>query len=91
MATFVDYSMTNHELAYTSSEDISHLYSDDVKTNHSQSGGGDDKNHPTGGFPPIYIISTKDAEEIEKSKNRELSTNTNKTTISIKDILKSKK
>lgn len=50
----------------------------------------DSKEKPTGGFPPIFIVSVKDKEE-EKYKNRRLTTVAGKISVSIKDILKSKK
>jgi len=45
---------------------------------------------PSGGFPPIYILTQKD-KDIDKdpSKNRQIAAR--KTAISIRDILKSKK
>ena len=44
---------------------------------------------PTGGFPPIYVVTQKQKEEESKSKARELSTRTS--AVSIMDILKRKK
>lgn len=46
------------------------------------------KNFPNGGFPQIFIIDAKFKEQIEKNKNREFSEL--KTSINIKDILKSR-
>lgn len=44
---------------------------------------------PTGGFPPIYIVSSKEGKEELTTKNRQLASR--KSSISIKDILKGKK
>ena len=81
---------SNHVFNSDSSEDLSHLYSED----YDMTGGAsddiiDDEDGPTGGFPPIFLINPKKEAEMEKLKNRQLTAN--KTTVSIKDILKSKK
>lgn len=44
---------------------------------------------PTGGFPPIFVVTREKKEEIESSKSRELATRTS--AVSITDILKKKK
>jgi hypothetical protein len=49
----------------------------------------DTDSQPTGGFPPIYIVTRQVKEENTKSKSRELSTRTS--AVSIMDILKKKK
>lgn len=95
-----DIIMANHPIVNSeSSEDLSHLYQNNI-----QKGGVglmsraeqlsddftklDDK--PSGGFPPIYILTQKDKDiEKEQSKNRQIAAR--KTAISIRDILKSKK
>lgn len=100
-----DLIMENHIINSESSEDLSHLYQADIQQSQkkkSQSGGlmsrveqlSDDLSNstdrPTGGFPPIYILTQKNKElEIDKSKNRQIAAR--KTAISIRDILKSKK
>ena len=89
-----------------SSEDLSYLYQNDIekKQSHTQTQKGglmsrveqlsDDfsklTDKPSGGFPPIYILTQKD-KNIDKdpSKNRQIAAR--KTAISIRDILKSKK
>jgi hypothetical protein len=105
MNNYVDKIMSNHVFNSESSEDLYYLYSDenrdnkkkpsnnkkslfggaaDLKTDYSN----DTDDRPTGGFPPIYIISAKE-KEVDLPKNRQLAPI--KATISIKDILKSKK
>jgi hypothetical protein len=93
MSNYVDKIMSNHVFNSESSEDMSYLYSDKDK-NRGQTGGNPiseidtSSSKPTGGFPPIFIIDANNKDE-EKSKNRQLAPPKN--TISIKDILKSKK
>ena len=102
MSNYINKIMSNHVFNSESSEDLSYLYSDKDK---NQMGGyqssdksdNSDNNQlvadslrPNGGFPPIFIINAQDKEE-EKNKNRQLALSADKKTISIKDILKSKK
>lgn len=95
--------MTNHVFNSESSEDLSYLYSEDNNDRskksykRKQKGGEDDKksgsseDRPNGGFPPIFIINVKEKES-EQSKTRQLAApGKGKVTVSIKDILKSKK
>lgn len=49
----------------------------------------DTDSQPTGGFPPIYIVTKKVLEEKKDTKSRELSTRSS--AVSITDILKKKK
>jgi hypothetical protein len=104
---YLDKIMSNHVFNSDSSEDLSYLYSEkenyeDENEGENEKGmiGGKDGNTenkndsnydgPTGGFPPIFIVSAKEKEE-EKSKNRRLTNVAGKVSVSIKDILKSKK
>lgn len=92
MDSYVDKIMTNHIFNSESSEDMYHLYSEvEPEEQPRYQKGGDPDNQddkPRGGFPPIFIVSKDDKDE-EKSKNRQLSSR--KTSVSIRDILKSKK
>jgi hypothetical protein len=49
----------------------------------------DTDSQPTGGFPPIYIVTKKVMEQKKDTKSRELSTRSS--AVSIMDILKKKK
>ncbi|VBB17998.1 hypothetical protein YASMINEVIRUS_461 [Yasminevirus sp. GU-2018] len=103
MSAYLDKIMTNHVFNSESSEDLEHLYSEDntsdrdnfdlsKKIKRGMKGGANESENadrPTGGFPPIFIITDQREKDAEKSKNRQLSST--KATISIKDILKSKK
>ena len=95
MVDYISQSMTNHAFAETSSEDIEHLYSNaiqDRQMNRNMHGGNSENENidrPTGGFPPIFIITSKEEVEQKNTKNRELVSN--KATVSIKAILASKK
>jgi hypothetical protein len=69
-------------------------YKSPIINNHKQQqrgGNNDDESEdkPNGGFPPIYVLEVSEFKKIEESKNRELVTR--KASVSIKDILKSKK
>jgi hypothetical protein len=88
MTDYISQSMTNHYNVYTSSEDMySPNFAYDMQGGSNDS--NDNKDRPTGGFPPIFILTNKEEVEQVKSKNRELVSN--KATISIRDILASKK
>jgi hypothetical protein len=85
MDNYASMLMTNHIFNSESSDDLYYLYSE----KENQTGGAKHiQKTPRGGFPPIYIIDSNEKEK-EVSKNRQLSSN--KSSISIKDILKSKK
>jgi len=105
MNNYIDKIMSNHVFNSESSEDLYYLYSDENRDNKKKRSenkktlfGGADENktdhsnntddRPTGGFPPIYIITAKE-KEVDLTKNRQLAPS--KATVSIKDILKSKK
>ena len=105
MNNYIDKIMSNHVFNSESSEDLYYLYSDENRDNKNKRSenkktlfGGADENktdhsnntddRPTGGFPPIYIITAKE-KEVDLTKNRQLAPS--KATVSIKDILKSKK
>jgi hypothetical protein len=100
MNPHTDKIMSNHVFNSESSEDLSHLFSaNDYQVNpvnkKNHQGGliswndqTDQNDVPNGGFPPISIIQEKEKVN-EQSKIRQLSGK--KTSISIKDILKSKK
>jgi hypothetical protein len=106
MNNYIDKIMSNHVFNSDSSDDLSYLYSNEnrrIKNNKKHKGGAIDpfdtmskatKDVPTGGFPPIFIVSAKEKES-EQSKSRQLSgpgkAKGKTTTVSIKDILKSKK
>lgn len=94
MSTYENNIYLNHILDSENSEDLAHLYSDEdynfkggAKDNEDSSENTEDR--PTGGFPPIFIIDSKQEKEADKTKNRQISAN--KSTVSIMDILKSKK
>lgn len=98
MDTYVNKIMTNHVFNSESSEDLYYLYSEKdedmyggAKRSMRRAEGDVDLNEdrPRGGFPPIYIVDNKKEKESEKSKDRQLSSR--KTSVSIRDILKSKK
>jgi len=94
MDTYVNKIMSNHVFDSESSENLYHLYSEKDETqtggrnNAHRRGGNGTENRPRGGFPPIYIVDKKEKDE-EQSKNRQLSSR--KTSVSIRDILNSKK
>ncbi len=106
MSSSIDAIMANHHIINSeSSEDLSYLYQDDIQKTQqkkTQSGGlmsrveqlsdefSKSTDRPSGGFPPIYILTQKDKDiEKDQSKNRQIAAR--KTAISIRDILKSKK
>lgn len=105
MSSRIDVIMTNnHIINSESSEDLSYLYQGDIEKvqKHVQFGGlmsrveqlsdefSKSTDKPSGGFPPIYILTQKDKDiEKDQSKNRQIAAR--KTAISIRDILKSKK
>lgn len=92
MNTYVDKIMTNHIFNSESSEDLYYLYSekdtDHTENKYESQYGGGDENKPTGGFPPIYIVNKKEKDK-EITKSRQLSSR--RSSVSIRDILKSKK
>ena len=94
MSTYENNMYFNHNLNSEESEDISHLYSED-DTQYNAIGGAENnetsrtKDMPTGGFPPIFIVDNAKEKPVDKNKLRQITTN--KTTVSIRDILKSKK
>lgn len=98
MTNYVDKIMSNHVFNSESSEDLSYLYSDGSSTNQKGGDGSSNDSLPkpsskprskaSGGFPPIVIINAKE-KEVEQTKNRQLAPG--KATVSIRDILKSKK
>ena len=97
-STYVDQIYSNHAFdSAESSEDLTYLYAPistlkggaieaDVKS--SSTSTSTSTSRPTGGFPPVFIVSKKEKES-EKTKNRQITVNTS--SISIRDILKSKK
>ena len=91
MSTYVNEIYYNHIFNSENSEDLAHLYSEDNSSNNLNGGSVDNitNDRPTGGFPPIFIIDGKKEKDTEKLKDRQITSN--KSTISIKDILKSKK
>lgn len=49
------------------------------------------KNEPTGSFPPLFIMSVEEQEKEEKTKSRSFSAPTNKTVVSIKEIMQERR
>lgn len=105
MSNHVFNSESSEDLSYLYSEPeysdnpLTQHYNENDNDDDNEMRGGRDKTEnkedpkydgPTGGFPPISIVSAKEKEE-EKSKDRRLATVTGKVSVSIKDILKSKK
>jgi len=99
MSTYIDQIYSNHAFdSAESSEDLTYLYAPPTSTLKGGAIEADVKmastsiststDRPTGGFPPVYIISKKEKES-EKTKNRQITVNTS--SISIRDILNSKK
>lgn len=100
MDTYVNKIMTNHVFNSESSEDLYYLYSEKdedmyggakrskMSMSRAEADVDSNEDRPRGGFPPIYIVDKKEKES-EKSKDRQLSSR--KTSVSIRDILKSKK
>ncbi len=94
MSAYIDKIMSNHVFNSESSEDLSNLFSDDefqrggvmARVEQFNDINTDDK--PSGGFPPIFIRTSKEKES-QQSKNRLITAR--KTAVSIRDILKSKK
>lgn len=105
MSSYENNLYLNHGFDSESSEDLSYLYNNKYfpvqnvqnggsnesdksdKSNKSNNSNNSDK--PTGGFPPIHIVENKLTKNDDKVKDRQITTN--KTSISIRDILKSKK
>ena len=61
----------------------------DSSENYNPQMGGNKINVPFGGFPLIFLCSESDKKILEENKNREYSTN--KTAVSIKDIMKKRR
>ena len=101
MSNHVFHSESSEDLSYLYSDNYRDI-SQNSNKNDKQKGGrnndespvlksSNDGDVPTGGFPPIFIINAKE-KETEQSKTRQLAgPGKGKATVSIKDILKSKK
>ena len=95
MSSYIDTLMTNHPLITDSSSDAEYNNFNSVVI--KQSGGNPNnkndilKKIPTGSFPPLFMM-TKDEQEIhEKNKARAFSAPTNKTALSIKEIMQERR
>ena len=94
MSAYIDKIMSNHVFNSESSEDMTHLFSEEdiqqggvmARVEQYNDINKDDK--PNGGFPPIFIRTSKEKVR-EQSQNRLITSR--KTAVSIRDILKSKK
>lgn len=94
MSTYFDIMMSNHPLISDSSDDYdNNLESIVVKQN-----GGDPKkksdvlkNIPTGSFPPLFLMTPEELEKEEQNKARTFSASTNKTALSIKEIMQERR
>ena len=96
MANYIDKIMSNHVFNSDSSDYHPYLYSDPIYSDndlYATRGGSDNKTSvalkPTGGFPPIIIIDEKEKEKEKELKSRLIAPT--KSSVSIKDILNSKK
>jgi hypothetical protein len=49
------------------------------------------KNMPTGSFPPLFMLTKEEQEKEEKNKTRTFSAPSNKTALSIKEIMKERR
>lgn len=87
--------MTNHPLISDSSDD-------ELNTNFRsviiKQSGGDPKNKnevlkkmPTGSFPPLFMLTKEEIEKEEKNKARTFSAPSNKTALSIKEIMQERR
>lgn len=99
MSTYENNIYSNHILNSENSEDLAHLYSEEDANDDSLynlTGGLSlvndmETDRPTGGFPPIFVINNIKEKDNERDKSRTRQITTNKNTVSIRDILKSKK
>jgi hypothetical protein len=93
MSQYIDSLMTNNFID-TDSENLEHLYSDNLYSdNYKNLSGGKPvrpNNMPSGGFPPIIIIERKIKEKEEEQKKRFFSVSNDNKKLSIKDILSKK-
>lgn len=93
--------MINHAIVSDNSDEFKYLYQEEfdndtninknvINKNLLKGGANDEQNEdrPNGGFPPIFAIDEVKEKEVEKIKNRQLKST--RTSISIRDILKSK-
>ena len=97
MSAYLDMMMTNHPLITDSS-------ASDNENNYNfnsvviKQGGGDPKNKndilkkiPTGSFPPLFMITKEEQEKEEQNKARTFSAPSNKTALSIKEIMQERR
>lgn len=86
--------MTNHELTYDSfDEEEFKLDNIVIKQNGGDPNNKNDvlKNIPTGSFPPIFLMTPEEQEKEEQNKSRTFSAQTNKTALSIKEIMQERR
>lgn len=94
MDNYLDAIMTNHNFVATSSDENINNFSEIIVEQY----GGDPKNKldilknvPTGSFPPIFLMTPEEQEKEEKNKARLFSASTNKTALSIKEIMQERR
>lgn len=93
--SYLDNLMTNHPLISDSSDDE---LSVDYRSTIIKQSGGDPKNKndvikkmPTGSFPPLFMLTKEEQEKEEKNKARTFSAPSNKTALSIKEIMQERR
>ena len=94
MSNYLDAIMTNHNFVATSSDESLNNFSDIIiKQNGGDPTKSNDilKNVPTGSFPPLFIMTPEEQEKEEKNKARLFSPSTNKTALSIKEIMQERR
>ena len=94
MNNYFDMLMTNHKLVSNSSdEQLPNLEHVIIKQNGGDPKKSSDKykNISTGSFPPLYLMTAEEKEKEEQNKARTFSAPTNKTALSIKEIMQERR
>lgn len=94
MSTYLDAIMTNYQMIENSSDEQNYNFDNIV----IKQNGGDPKNKsdilkniPTGSFPPLFMMTQEEQEKEEQNKARTFSAPTNKTALSIKEIMQERR
>lgn len=94
MNSHLDMIMTNHPLISDSSdEQIQTIDRVVIKQNGGDPNKKNDKlkNIHTGSFPPLFLMTKEEQEKEEQNKARTFSAQTNKTALSIKEIMQERR
>lgn len=94
MSAYLDAIMTNYRFIENNSDEQEQTFNNIVV----KQNGGDPKNRsdvlkniPTGSFPPLFIMTPEEREKEEQNKARTFSHPTNKTALSIKEIMQERR